>query len=76
MAVRMHLGMIGDDAWDKMVEQFQAEYPSWEWFNTWMKKHFNAIEVTGRPDLTDVGDFRVYEFDSKEKYMEFCLRWL
>lgn len=68
--------MINENNWDTLIAEFLSEYSSWVHFNTWMEKHYNAIEIIDRRYVIDKEDFRIYEFSNKEKYMEFALRWL
>jgi len=76
MALRIHLGMIPDDSWNKLVNVHYNESTGYSSLNQWMKKTYNAVEVTNDDEFFDAGEFRVYEFRDKEKYTEFCLIWL
>jgi len=76
MALILHLGMIDDNKWDILCDLYHSKYPKWEDLNIWMKKTYNAVEITNDGYFPDAGEFRVYEFRDKEKYTEFCLIWL
>ena len=76
MAMRIHLGMISDDKWDSLCDASHSKYPKWEDLNLWMKKYYDAVEVTDDGDFPEADEFRVYEFGTDEKYVEFCLTWL
>jgi hypothetical protein len=77
MAMRIHLGMINDDAWGELVDEYTRDYGKCSTFTEYMKQRYHAIEIYQSGAVnTSTGDFRVFEFNDKEKYMEFCLRWL
>ena len=76
MAMRIHLGMINDTNWEIIKSKFLSEFPEWNSSNLWMKKYYDAIEVTDQLPFEVVGNFRVFEFKNQEKYTEFCMTWL
>ena len=76
MAITTHLGMIKDSNMSRLIETVAEEYGNWTWFNTWMKKHYNAREITDMWTMCTYGLNRVYEFDDEDKFVEFCLTWL
>lgn len=68
--------MISEDNWETMDKIIRAKYKGVGFFNVWMKENYNAIEIPEKDVRIAAGNYRVYEFDSSEKYTEFCLQWL
>lgn len=76
MAIRMGLGQCNNDQLTDILHAVVAEYNDIGSFNTWIKKHYGAIEIHSWEAQNAVGGYRVYEFPNKESYTSFILKWL
>lgn len=76
MAIRIHTGMIDFHNWSKICDTVLEEYGALYHMTTWFEKHYQIIEIRNDGNMPEAGDFRILEFQNKEKYTEFCLQWM
>lgn len=61
---------LGSESWTRLRETVYDEYVEF-CLGQWMWKHYQArdVSVLGRPHTA-------FLFSTREKYTEFCLKWL
>ena len=79
MVVEANLEAIDQNKWNDLCNVIEEEYGDISWLKLadWMFVHYNATPFSPeRPYDTGVVVTKHYRFKTKEKYVEFCLRWL
>ena len=58
---------LSPDSVDALIENIHTDNIS---FSEWMRREYGAVCLSTNLDSW------IYRFDDKEKYAEFCLKWL